>query len=141
MLSCSSIETITRDFPTRSDIPSLAVWTKADLASPVDRNDAIAVSAETSSGLEKLRGAIASRLRSNAMRDNRVFHASARVREGLALAEGALDSAILALVRGAGDEFVAVDLREAIDELGKIVGAVATDEILDRIFSRFCIGK
>ena len=38
-------------------------------------------------------------------------------------------------------EFVAVDLREALDCLGEIVGAVYTDDLLDRIFSEFCIGK
>ena len=40
-----------------------------------------------------------------------------------------------------GDELVAFDLRLAVDELGQIVGAVVTDDILDRIFRRFCIGK
>ena len=34
-----------------------------------------------------------------------------------------------------------IDLRQSIDELGKVVGAVVTDDILDRIFQRFCIGK
>ena len=36
---------------------------------------------------------------------------------------------------------MAFDLRLAVDELGKVVGAVVTDDILDRIFRRFCIGK
>jgi len=40
-----------------------------------------------------------------------------------------------------GDELVALDLRLAIDELGKVVGAVVTDDILDRVFRKFCIGK
>jgi tRNA modification GTPase len=40
-----------------------------------------------------------------------------------------------------GEELVAADVRDALDELGKVVGAVYTDDILDRIFSRFCIGK
>jgi tRNA modification GTPase len=38
-------------------------------------------------------------------------------------------------------ELVAVDLKEALDALGEIIGAITTDEILDQIFSRFCIGK
>ena len=46
-----------------------------------------------------------------------------------------------ALLGGGGDELVAADLRLAVDELGRVVGAVVTDDILDRIFSRFCIGK
>ena len=45
------------------------------------------------------------------------------------------------LLHGGGDELVAIDLRQALDELGKVVGDVVTDDILDRIFRRFCIGK
>jgi tRNA modification GTPase len=40
-----------------------------------------------------------------------------------------------------GEELVAAEIRVALEELGKVVGAVYTDDILDRIFSRFCIGK
>ena len=42
---------------------------------------------------------------------------------------------------GAGEELVAIDVRQALDEIGKVVGAVYTDDVLDVIFSRFCIGK
>ena len=42
---------------------------------------------------------------------------------------------------GGGEELVALDLRLALDDLGKVVGAVVTDDILDRICQRFCIGK
>jgi tRNA modification GTPase len=42
---------------------------------------------------------------------------------------------------GGGDELVAAEMYVALDELGSVVGAVYTDDILDRIFSRFCIGK
>jgi len=38
-------------------------------------------------------------------------------------------------------ELVAVDLTEALDSLGEIVGATTTEEILDQIFSRICVGK
>ncbi len=38
-------------------------------------------------------------------------------------------------------ELLAVELRAALEELGEMVGAVYTDDLLDRIFSRFCIGK
>ena len=53
----------------------------------------------------------------------------------------ALGSASRTLLSGGGEELVAFDLRLAIDELGKVLGAVVTDDILDRIFQRFCIGK
>lgn len=38
-------------------------------------------------------------------------------------------------------EIIAADLRAALDELGRLIGAIHTDDLLDRIFSRFCIGK
>ncbi|MFM7150130.1 MAG: GTPase, partial [Gemmataceae bacterium] len=38
-------------------------------------------------------------------------------------------------------EILALELREALAQLGEMVGAVYTDDLLDRIFSRFCIGK
>ena len=44
-------------------------------------------------------------------------------------------------VHSLGEELAAAELRTALDELGRVVGAVYTDDILDRIFSRFCIGK
>ncbi len=64
-----------------------------------------------------------------------------RCRDSLVSAHAALGSATSTLRDGGGEELVALDLRLALDELGKVVGAVVTDDILDRIFQRFCIGK
>jgi tRNA modification GTPase len=41
----------------------------------------------------------------------------------------------------ADQELLAIEIREALEHLGEIVGAVYTDDLLDRIFSKFCIGK
>jgi tRNA modification GTPase len=38
-------------------------------------------------------------------------------------------------------ELLALELRESLDQLGEMVGAVYSDDLLDRIFSRFCMGK
>jgi tRNA modification GTPase len=38
-------------------------------------------------------------------------------------------------------ELLALELRLALEQLGEMVGAVYTDDLLDRIFSRFCMGK
>ncbi|HZN44454.1 MAG TPA: hypothetical protein VFB56_03950, partial [Nitrospiraceae bacterium] len=54
--------------------------------------------------------------------------------EGLTHALAALDDQL-------SGEFVAADLRMAADALGEITGAISTDDILNRIFSEFCIGK
>jgi len=38
-------------------------------------------------------------------------------------------------------ELIAIDIREAIDALGEIIGLTAREDVIDHIFSRFCIGK
>jgi tRNA modification GTPase len=64
-----------------------------------------------------------------------------RHRDALARAAAAMDETIAALDEKRGLELAAVDAREALDALGEIVGAVTTDDILNSIFSQFCIGK
>jgi tRNA modification GTPase len=52
-----------------------------------------------------------------------------------------LHQARTALEQGAGNELVAIDLREALQAIGEISGETATDDILNNIFAKFCIGK
>ena len=54
---------------------------------------------------------------------------------------GILREALDAATLSAGDELIAVELHQALEHLGRILGSVYTDDILDRIFSKFCIGK
>jgi tRNA modification GTPase len=70
-----------------------------------------------------------------------VADTAVRCRESLRLALESLGRARRLAAERSGDELVAVELRSALEELGKTVGAVYTDEVLDRIFGRFCIGK
>ena len=66
---------------------------------------------------------------------------NARHKDALKRALESLRFAIESVDQGMPPEIVAVDLRGALDCLGEIVGAVTTEEVLDRIFSQFCIGK
>jgi len=59
----------------------------------------------------------------------------------LAAAVTSLEFARQRLETAGPDDAFAIDLRSALDHLGEITGAVVTDDILDRVFSRFCIGK
>lgn len=45
------------------------------------------------------------------------------------------------ILQGLSPEFSAFDIRQALDSLGEIAGETVTEEVLDRIFSNFCIGK
>jgi len=64
-----------------------------------------------------------------------------RQKRGLEQALQSLEKARESLDTGLSSEFVAVDLRQALDHLGEIIGEVTTEDILGNIFSRFCIGK
>jgi tRNA modification GTPase len=54
---------------------------------------------------------------------------------------GHLQQAQASLADAMSFEFIAFDLREALDSLGEIVGVTTSEDVLDRIFSTFCIGK
>jgi tRNA modification GTPase len=128
-----------------SERPKLAVWTKVDQSPPAtpasDTLGRVITSAATGLGLDELRLAIGGALRSRLTEDNLPAGTGARCRGSLQRAESSLRRASECLLSGAGDELIAVDLRTAVDELGNVVGAVVTDDVLDRIFRRFCIGK
>jgi len=64
-----------------------------------------------------------------------------RHREALLRARAGVGKFMGAVAVGASPEFLAVELREALHALGEITGETTPDEVLDRIFSRFCIGK
>lgn len=115
----------------------LVVCTKADLGGPSD-GGALAVSALTGAGMEVLREKL----------DELAF--GERVGDGgLALNSrhvAAIGEARLALERAVeavelGPEVVAMELREALDALGGVLGKLSPDDLLGRIFSEFCIGK
>ena len=104
--------------------------------------NAVRISASTGAGLDELRDRIRRELSGG------TFEATAglcvthvRHRISLQQARDGVDDARQALRDALTGEFVAADLRRAGDALGEITGAISTDDILDRIFSEFCIGK
>ncbi len=129
----------------------LIVWTKIDRCTNSDPHEeekylstpeaTAATSSETGAGLAELRQLIRDRLSSIVPDTNVLASVAARCRESLRLASIGLQHGRETIATNAGQELLAADLRLAIEELSKVVGAVYTDDILDRIFSRFCIGK
>ncbi len=119
------------------DPPAIGVGTKCDLA-PAPPGW-LATSAATGIGLGSLRGLLAERARRHyrpalAPSLSRCGHHVVACLQHLRRAHG------IALNEDP-PELLALELRGALDELGEMVGAVYSDELLDRIFSRFCIGK
>ena len=100
------------------------------------------VSAATGEGMAELANMI-SRHFSAAVssRSELLASTSARCRDSLKKSKAAIEAAIHSAENMLGDEVTAFELRDALHEIGSILGEVYTDDILDHIFSNFCIGK
>lgn len=99
----------------------------------------VAVSGLRGDGLEELRNRLARRLERGSAGLAREL--SARHREALSRALEALDEAETSLRQRAPLELVAEGLRRATTSLDDVVGATTPEDVLERIFARFCIGK
>ena len=139
LLICRSADAPDLDFA--EGPPRLLVWTKSDASPPPPSPDLLPTSAATGEGIAALRLTIARALRAQATEGDLPAGTAARCGDGLDRAGHSLRRAAATLRLGLGDELVALDLRQALDDLGVVVGAVVTDDLLDRIFRRFCIGK
>ena len=67
--------------------------------------------------------------------------ANPRHKAALEQAESHLAQAQQAIEADLPDDFVTIDLTAALNALGQITGETVTEELLETIFSRFCIGK
>ncbi|HEV2542664.1 MAG TPA: tRNA uridine-5-carboxymethylaminomethyl(34) synthesis GTPase MnmE [Methylobacterium sp.] len=121
------------------DIPTLRVRTKSDLAPEAGGGRDLAVSAVNGAGLDTLLDAVqAAAFASLGQGDALVTRE--RHRAALTRAAGHLDRVCTAPA-GFPPELVAEDLRLAVRALGEVGGHVGVEEMLDRLFSGFCIGK
>ena len=126
-----------------SNRATLFLKTKSDLVDSIDlTSPELNISAEIGDGIDELSRAIADRLASNAQGERQLVSSTAsRSRDSLRRALESLEKSIEAAQLRIGDELIALEIRESLQHLGEIVGAVYTDDVLDRVFSRFCIGK
>jgi tRNA modification GTPase len=121
----------------------LEVRTKGDLA-PEDGDPVVLrVSALTGDGLDRLRRAVAERLFAGgvALADLEPALTRERHRVALARAAEALANARPELARGGDAVLAAHHLQEAVRALDSLIGLVDVEEVLDRVFAAFCVGK
>lgn len=119
----------------------LVVSTKCDLVDDAALLVGLPTSVKTGRGIDDLIAAIVDRLKQVGGEQRVAAGTAARCRESLREATDRLAAAREAAEHQLGDELVAGEIRLALACLGEVVGAVYTDDVLDRIFSRFCIGK
>jgi tRNA modification GTPase len=126
-----------RDLAGRTAAPVITVFTKCDVK-PAPAGQ-VATSAVTREGLDRLRQLL--RDRATDMTRPALAPSLSRCRHHVDAALEGLRRAHHLVLEQEPPELLALELRGALEQLGEMVGAVYTDDLLDRIFSRFCIGK
>ena len=135
----------------RPELAVVVVANKADLLADSARLGAevegLAVSARDAladaSVLDGLRRALLEAVRADGLdaAEGGLVAVNERHRRHLEAARGAVGRARRSLDGGSGGDTLALDLRDALHELGLVTGAVTTEDVLDAVFSQFCIGK
>jgi tRNA modification GTPase len=101
----------------------------------------VRISALKGDGIEDLRKAIRDVITAGIDTSDLGVAPSLRHKEALERAFGHFEKSVSNLRDGLPLEIIAADLQQGLEALGEIVGETTSDEVLDRIFSRFCIGK
>ena len=137
----------------RTGKPWLCVESKCDLTGPhafsigliqKDANNPAAclcVSSVTGYGLDKLENAVAALFPAGDPGEAGSLLTDQRQEEAADRARAAVRRALEALENGLTPDAVLTDAEEALDAIGELTGRTAKEEIVERIFSRFCVGK
>jgi tRNA modification GTPase len=125
------------------DSNEILVLNKSDLPEDGDWKDchALRISCLTGESLPELQKEILCSITRQNLRPENTIAINTRHRDCLRRALEACDRARTALDQTLSPEYVAVDLNEALQAVGEVIGAVGVEQILDSVFGQFCIGK
>jgi tRNA modification GTPase len=132
----SWVETLRQDFPEKKIIP---VLNKVDVSEK--ETDWLAISAKEGTGIDALRNQLVAAVQGDFDVAEETIVSNARHHDALLRTSEALRKALDGLETGVTGDFVAMDIRQAMFELGQITGDISTDDLLGNIFAKFCIGK
>ena len=108
----------------------------------IHKENVLPISAKTGDGINSLRTAMRDAVTlSGVGEESSLMVTSARHYQALEKADGFLESAKKAVQSNISGEFLSSDLRSALYQLGTITGVITNEDVLDSVFSRFCIGK
>jgi tRNA modification GTPase len=116
----------------KSDLPEHPEWKSTN---------ALRVSCVTGDGLGALENEILSRISKQNLRPENALAINMRHRDCLRRALEACDRARKILDEAFSPEYLSVDLNEALEAVGEVIGTVGVEQILDSVFGQFCIGK
>ncbi len=148
MQDYNDTEATLEDYTPTKDQTLLRVINKIDLRGDktlsTEENSAIPtyyISAKSGEGVEQFIDAFKQTTNASAAYQGEVIVSSQRHYDALMQSRTALESALSALDNGISSDLLSEDIRQVMHHLGTITGEITTTEILQSIFSRFCIGK
>lgn len=128
----------------------IVLLNKSDLSSVIDQSDlevltgktVIPISAINNYGIDKLESEIVSMFFSNNINlNNQVIITNLRHKDCLVKANTALNEVLNSIRCDMPEDFYTIDLMHAYEELGFIIGEEVSDDLINEIFSKFCMGK
>jgi len=127
-------------------IPFLTILNKADMLSESQEQvynqiPLIRLSAKEKTGIEELKTSILEKVQLHNIAADEVLISNTRHLEALQKTERALTNVLYNLDTLVTSDFISSDIKQALYYLGEITGIVTTDDLLENIFSKFCIGK
>ena len=123
----------------KSDLP--AVWPQDQIKNFLAGEQPITLSAKTLGGFESLTEALHQKATGGERTGESLVITRERHRDHLQQAAEALHNASETLAEGLSEELIAVDITLAMEHLGSILGKTFEEDLLDKIFGQFCIGK
>ena len=130
----------------QEQVPIIFVGNKMDkvsdeLPDSLEGNDMVLLSALNKENLDQLKTTILKAVMLDTVHQDQTLVTSLRHYESLRGAQGALRDVLEGIDRGISNDLLALDIRTALHHLGEITGEITTDDLLENIFSKFCIGK
>lgn len=117
------------------------IGNKSDLYAGALPEAVLAISAKNGTGIEELKNWLSTQVLGDFDTQTDTIVTNARHVEALRNTETSLEKAKWGLETNVTGDFVAMDIRQAMFDLGTITGDISTEDLLGNIFSKFCIGK
>lgn len=138
----AELQQVHEELSTRT-IPFLMVANKVDasLSTYHTSHTRHYISASTGVGLDALKDRLLSLVKADGFKSGNTIVTNARHYENLVKVTQALHLTIEALDKNLSNDFLAMEVRQALHYLGELTGSITTEDLLGNIFSKFCIGK
>jgi tRNA modification GTPase len=107
----------------------------------IHKNNLITTSALNNMNIEYLKDKLYTSVMENPELLDKTIVSNSRHYDALFKANESLDAVLKGLNTGISGDFIAMDIRKSLYHLGEITGEISTDDLLESIFTRFCIGK